>query len=80
MTRSAKHLFKAGPAGIRLGRLRRRVFEILEEAPRDDPLSRIVNALLIALITVNVAAVVLASVPSLAQQYVVVFVVIESSR
>lgn len=77
MRRPLNRISKSGPAGIALARLRRRVFEILEETPRDDPLSRIVNALLMGLITVNVAAVVLASVPSLAQQYVVVFVGIE---
>ncbi len=60
-----------------LARLRRRVFQILEDAPRDDRLSRLVNWSLIGLITVNLVAVVLESVPALASEYHLVFVVIE---
>jgi voltage-gated potassium channel len=77
VTRPTKRLFKAGPVRIRLARLRQRVFEILEESPHDDLVSRLVNAGLITLIAINVAAVVLASVPALATQYLAVFIGIE---
>ncbi len=68
---------KAGPAAVAIARLRRRTFEVLEEARRDDPLSRVIDLLLIVLITVNLAAVVLESVPSLSLRYHAVFALIE---
>ena len=62
---------------LHLARLRRRLFRILDEAPRDDAVSRIVNWALIALITVNLVSVVLESVPSLSAEYHVLFMAIE---
>ena len=77
MRRARSRMPKAGPAVVAIARLRRRTYEVLEEARRDDPLSRIVDLLLIVLITVNLVAVVLELVPSLSVRYHVVFVVIE---
>ena len=51
---------------------------MLEEARRDDPLSRFVDWSLIALIIVNLVAVVLESVPALSAEFHAAFVVIES--
>jgi voltage-gated potassium channel len=70
-------LLKAGPVRIRLAGLRQRVFEVLEESPPDDRLAHLVNAGLITLIAINVVAVVLASVPSLAAEYLAIFVGVE---
>ena len=78
MRRPRSRIPKAGRAGVALARVRRRAFQILEEAPRDDPLSRVVNWSLIVLITVNLVAVVLESVPALASEYHLVFLVIEA--
>ena len=64
-------------AGTALAWLRHRAFEILEDAPRDDLVSRIVNAALMVLIGINLVAVVLESVPVLSASYHPVFVVIE---
>ncbi len=64
-------------AAVELARLRRRAFEVLEEAPRDDPLSLVVNRLLVVLITINLVAVVLESVPALAAEYHRIFAAIE---
>lgn len=77
MKRPRHRIPKAGRVGVAIARFRRRLFEILEEARRDDPLSRLVDLLLIALITVNLVAVVLESVPSLSAEFHAEFVVIE---
>ncbi len=77
MRRPRSRIPQASPAVVAAARFRRRIFEILEEAPRDDPVSRLVNSALIALITVNVVAVVLESVPSLASGYHPAFLAIE---
>jgi voltage-gated potassium channel len=61
----------------RTAALRRRLYEILEQAPRDDRLSLVVNRLLVLLIVVNLVAVVLQSVPSVAADYRIPFVAIE---
>jgi voltage-gated potassium channel len=68
---------KADPTTVAIARIRRRTFEVLEEARRDDQLSRLVDLLLIALITVNLVAVVLESVPTLAARYRTAFFIIE---
>ncbi len=64
-------------AGLEISALRRRLYEILELAPRDDRLSLVVNRALVLLIVVNLVAVVLQSVPSIATAYGVLFAVIE---
>lgn len=69
---------KAGAAAIAVERFRRRTSRVLEEAPRDDLLSRLVNGALVTLIAVNLLAVVLESVPSLSAGYHALFVVIEA--
>jgi len=61
--------------GIRA--LRRRVYQVLEEGPIGDGLSITVDRLLVALILVNLAAVALESVPSLATHYALTFALIE---
>ena len=61
--------------GIRA--LRRRVYQVLEEGPIGDGLSITVDRLLVALILVNLAAVALESVPSLATRYALTFALIE---
>jgi voltage-gated potassium channel len=75
--RPGKGIPKAGAAAVAVARIRRRAFEVLEEARRDDPLSRVVDLLLILLITINLVAVVLESVPSLLAAYRTAFFVIE---
>jgi voltage-gated potassium channel len=60
-----------------LARMRRSVYRILEEAPRDDLVSLIVNRLLVTLIGVNLVAVVLESVPSLEATFHYEFLLIE---
>ena len=49
--------------------LRKRTFEILEAAKEEDPASRVCDAFLIVLISLNVIAVILESVSSLAETY-----------
>ncbi len=77
MRRPRTAISAAGPAAVAIARIRRRTYEVLEEARRDDPLSRFVDLLLIVLITVNLVAVVLESVPALSARYHIVFFVIE---
>ncbi len=77
MRRPHPRIPKAGPAAVAIARIRRRTYEVLEEARRDDPLSRFVDLLLIVLITVNLVAVVLESVPALSARYHIVFFIIE---
>ena len=77
MKRRRPRLPRGRPAVVAIARLRRRTYEILEEAPRADPLSRGINFLLVALITVNLLAVVLESVPSLSARYHLLFFAIE---
>ena len=60
-----------------LAQIRRRAYRVLEEAPRDDLPSLIVNRLLVALIGLNLVAVVLGSVPSFAATFQFEFAVIE---
>jgi voltage-gated potassium channel len=57
--------------------IRRRTYEILEGVLAEDPLSRWVNAGIVALITVNLAALVLETVDELQARYGWLFVVIE---
>lgn len=60
-----------------LDRLQRRVFQILEEPLPGDSVSRIVQGLLVTIICVNVAAMMLSSVQSLAAAYAPWFWAIE---
>jgi len=57
--------------------LRRRIYEILERGSPGDRASLLVDRLIIALIAINLAAVALESVPSLAARYGVAFAAIE---
>src|SRR5581483_2501282 len=57
--------------------LRRRVYEVLERGSPGDRASLLVDRLIIALIAVNLVAVALESVPSLAARYGVAFAAIE---
>ncbi len=68
---------KASRTAVVIGRVRKRTFEVLEDARRDDPLSRVVDLALVVLITVNLVAVVLELVPALSVRFHDVFVVIE---
>jgi voltage-gated potassium channel len=61
----------------RLAKWRRRAYEILEHGPVGDPAMRIVSRLLILLVLVNIAAVVLESVPRYQAAYGGVFTTIE---
>ena len=56
-------------AGIRISRLRRRVYTILEQGDGADGVSLALNRFLIALIVVTLAATVVESVPDLAKAY-----------
>src|SRR5262252_6712675 len=58
-------------------RLRRRIHELLEEGPTGGLANRILTRALIALILVNLVAVILESVPSLEQQYGGLFLAVE---
>jgi hypothetical protein len=57
--------------------LRRRIYEILERGSAGDPVSLLVDRGLVALIVVNLTAVALVSIPSLAAGYGVWFDLIE---
>ncbi len=57
--------------------LRRRLYEILEHGPIGDSTGRLVGRLIVLLIIVNLAAIVLESVPELAKQYGLLFAGIE---
>ena len=57
--------------------LRRRLYEILEQGPLDDRVSRWAGRTLVVLIVVNLVSVVLESVPALRARYGVTFEVIE---
>src|SRR5262245_3796540 len=57
------------PQDTRAAELRRRVYAILEEGPIGGLANRIVTRGLIALIVVNLLAVILESVPALAHDY-----------
>jgi voltage-gated potassium channel len=61
----------------RMSRWRRRAYEILEHGPVGDRRERVVSRLLILLVLVNVAAVVLESVPCYEAAYKGVFIAIE---
>ena len=61
----------------RSAEFRRRVYEVLEQGPMGTTASRIVSRLLIALILVNLAAVIFESVPSLNARYHELFFLIE---
>jgi voltage-gated potassium channel len=60
-----------------LRKIRIRLYQILEQGPVGDQASRLVGRLLVALIVVNLAAMTLESVPSLAAQYQAFFEAIE---
>jgi len=57
--------------------IRKRLYEILEVASEDDSLSRAFDIFIISLITVNVLAVILETVESLASQYSKIFTTFE---
>jgi len=61
----------------RLARVRRRIYEILEQAMPDDLVSRYVHAALVVLTVGSVGSVVFESVPDYAQNYGGVFLAIE---
>jgi len=63
----------------RLASWRRRVYEILEQGPVGDRSMRLVSRLLILLVLVNIAAVVLESVPRYEQAFRGIFVAIETA-
>src|SRR5947207_13305907 len=65
---------KGGHAVVRL---RRRIYEILEHGPVGDRLGRLSAQLIVALIIVNLAAVVLESVPDYEARYGALFTAIE---
>ena len=65
------------PHKARSAEFRRRVYEVLEQGPMGTTASRIVSRLLIALILVNLAAVIFESVPSLNARYHELFFLIE---
>jgi len=65
------------PRHKRTSDLRRRVYELLEEGPIGGRANRVVTRALIGLILVNLAAVILESVPWLEEKYGRVFLVIE---
>ncbi len=77
MARKGSSMAKEKAVGQKMVGVRRRLYEILELAPRDDRLSLAVNRLLVLLIVVNLAAVVLQSVPSVEAAYRIPFTVIE---
>lgn len=60
-----------------IARVRRRIYEILEQAMPDDRVSRYVHAALVALTVSSVGSVVFESVPDYAQNYGDVFLTIE---
>lgn len=57
--------------------IRRRTYELLEHGPASDRASVVVDRFLVLLITLNLASVVLESVPELAARYRTAFLVIE---
>jgi voltage-gated potassium channel len=65
-------------ASLSARQMRRRIYELLEHGPIGDSANQLVNRLLMALIIVNLVAVTLESVPSLAVRYRIVFGVIEA--
>ncbi len=67
----------AGDATPTVSRLRRRIYALLEGETADDPRARLVHASIVALVLVSVAAVILESVPSLAQRYERLFLAVE---
>lgn len=64
-------------ATTRRGRLKRRIYEILEVAPVGDRLSWLVDRAIILLIVVNVAAVVMETVPGYRESYGDLFLMVE---
>jgi len=61
----------------RLKRWRHRVYEVLDHGPVGDRAARLMSRFLILLVLVNIAAVVLESVPRYAETYDAVFVAVE---
>jgi voltage-gated potassium channel len=59
-------------------RLRRRLYEIMENGPVGDRTSRLVNWSIILLIVISLFSVILASVPELKAKYAVLFATIEN--
>ena len=68
---------KAKTADQRIAAWRRRLYEILELAPRDDRVSLVVNRLLVLLIVVNLVALALQSEPSIENGHALLFTVID---
>lgn len=62
---------------MNMDNLRHRIYEILEGTREDDTTSRVVQGLIIALIVINVVAVVLGTVPALYDEYARYFEFIE---
>jgi voltage-gated potassium channel len=62
---------------LALGKIRRRLYQILEQGPVGDRASRLVGQLLVALIVINLVAMTLESVPSLEARYGALFGLIE---
>ena len=67
---------RPGPQSARLSP-RRAIYEVIEEGPTDHALPKIVDAALVALICINVLAVILETVPALFQAYGTLFRAIE---
>ena len=67
-------------ARYRLRDLRRRIYQVLEQGPVGDHLSRWVDRSLVALIIVNLVAVALESIPAYAAQYANIFALISIFR
>ena len=61
----------------RVRRLRRRVYQVLEQGPVGDRLSKAVDRLLVALILINLIAVALESMPEYQERYATAFALIE---
>ncbi|HZP69323.1 MAG TPA: cyclic nucleotide-gated ion channel [Pseudolabrys sp.] len=61
----------------RLGAIRRRVYQVLEQGPVGDRVSTVVDRLLVALILANLVSVALESVPEYQARYATLFAVIE---
>jgi voltage-gated potassium channel len=64
-------------SGKRLGRIRHRVYEVLEQARPGDALARRIHFVLVVTILASVAAVVLESVPDYARQAGTFFIAVE---
>lgn len=61
-----------------MSRLRRTLYDRLESENRADPVNRIIDAFLVALITINVFAVILETMPEIEARFHTLFVVIDT--